>query len=879
MLICTFAFCNCLYFNYCYCCCFIYTPEKKPDSYFTRLFILLAISTVLYIAGGVFTQSRMQSLSTYEQYTICQLISNDVYQIITGVNLTYSENKGNADASINWSGITFLNSSFITYISKVEDFRISIMDKEYLSATDPALSNYTTLLTGIREFETYTTTNKFEVVDPNGETDPVFNITYVCTRCQNTSAVVAAEKEINDTYYAWDQWMNDYREIIYHNYLDPEGWNETMQIHSDTVLQMRIASYKAFKFYNIVMDSSSSFDSTFSIFQSLELVAYIINAILCLVGIFGYRVVKNSITELDDKSEEMNYKGAVEREKQTVKGRWAFHLVINCNMFGSVYMAAFSLILILLAEFVFEGGMVMQHLFYDHGLIHNFTFVPHGQMIDDCVSTEVGNVNDYFNFSYFWNYYNDMINRTETIKTKYAEENLPATPLYDALISFGKNIAVSDFHSESNSSLIWDPNGEQINYFLYPLSDYKYITTRPSEVLQMFTDYGFVPPSYNPMHYTNQQKLYCTTYTAYDFWAANNNDCEGYPPINIITPIKNTTTLCYSFDLQLPSEDTCSNIYLPNCYINYYMTRYSNDNDFKFCTVDPTTLQANFASSSRDYFEQKVQSLLTYAKYEDINRMRMENFISEYNSQLDLLISQNLTLYKANLRDAYNYYINLTDQFVALKEQFIKDENVVYIGKQLDKNGIMKNTDCSFVRNTTKVFVFSRSLLAEEFFGLSIVLIGLVLFLLVNASVTVVIFLRLRTNKELSEIKSNLNTIKSIEDKERRYFFQPNKYIETEDLRMLGLDDASNLKRASPLNKRESIYTKQTKKGSISKIIMANKIPDSSEKDFAIIRKFVEREERDYDKRKKEEEYKKKDDYVYQNASFNADGVNIYHDD
>lgn len=91
-----------------------------------------------------------------------------------------------------------------------------------------------------------------------------------------------------------------------------------------------------------------------------------------------------------------------------------------------------------------------------------------------------------------------------------------------------------------------------------------------------------------------------------------------------------------------------------------------------------------------------------------------------------------------------------------------------------------------YIKSINKVFYFSRELLGEEFFGLSIVYVAITIFLFVNACLTMLTFFHLRSNKEISEIKINLITINSLEQNELKFFYKSNRNIETEDMAAMG---------------------------------------------------------------------------------------------
>jgi hypothetical protein len=91
------------------------------------------------------------------------------------------------------------------------------------------------------------------------------------------------------------------------------------------------------------------------------------------------------------------------------------------------------------------------------------------------------------------------------------------------------------------------------------------------------------------------------------------------------------------------------------------------------------------------------------------------------------------------------------------------------------------------MKNTTKLFYYGKDLISEECFGISIIFIVVTVFLFMNASLSILSYYKLNSDNELSKIKIEANTIKAIEEKELKFFYKDNKYIETEDEIAMGL--------------------------------------------------------------------------------------------
>jgi hypothetical protein len=66
--------------------------------------VFMVLSSVVFVAGGIMEETHFETLNGYFKQIRCQLISNNVYQVLTGINITTPDNKNSPDASINWSG-------------------------------------------------------------------------------------------------------------------------------------------------------------------------------------------------------------------------------------------------------------------------------------------------------------------------------------------------------------------------------------------------------------------------------------------------------------------------------------------------------------------------------------------------------------------------------------------------------------------------------------------------------------------------------------------------------------------------------------------------------------------------------------------------------
>jgi hypothetical protein len=591
--------------------------------------VFMVLSSVVFVAGGIMEETHFETLNGYFKQIRCQLISNNVYQVLTGINITTPDNKNSPDASINWSGLNYLNTTFVDYIQDLLSVRLVLMkNTTYLRSTDPVKNSYENLQLGIENFKNFQLKNQFSLTDQVGSLNPLFNITYICSICRDPFLINEANKEINNTLVLMQDALNLYRQKVYGDFLEEKGWLNMYLLHNSSLYNMRATMYKSYKFYNIVAENFDTFETQFGQLKFFEFCLFLLNCTFTLVGVAAFKIVGKSIDDNNKLKEIMNYKGAAERERIRVKGRWAFHLSINSNSCSSIFLGGYSFILVLLAIFTYETTMVMENKFFDGYHFSNFTFVPHGDFVDLCIRPDIGgHVNDYFNFTYYYNYYTYMMDYTLAIKANYSR--VPVTTKYDTYTSFVQNMDLSNFHSIDDKEFKWDPSGEQINYFLFPLSEYKYLKTPPKEVVREYTDFSFVPPK--DTYYINRQALYCSNYTSMDVWTDNPATCSreftNSPVQTTISPIKYPNLYCFTFSMDLILASPCPDLTIPNCYLTYFTSRYTSDNDFINCRVPQSVLTTNFKATTKDYFVDKISGLMSLAKLEDLNRKRMQDYL------------------------------------------------------------------------------------------------------------------------------------------------------------------------------------------------------------------------------------------------------------
>ena len=77
-----------------------------------------------------------------------------------------------------------------------------------------------------------------------------------------------------------------------------------------------------------------------------------------------------------------------------------------------------------------------------------------------------------------------------------------------------------------------------------------------------------------------------------------------------------------------------------------------------------------------------------------------------------------------------------------------------------------------YVNDNYYAFHYMTNDISQELFGIALTTLGLSIFLFINGSLVVVAFFKLRTYREIENIKWVKETIKQIENKDLRFFFR-----------------------------------------------------------------------------------------------------------
>lgn len=90
------------------------------------------------------------------------------------------------------------------------------------------------------------------------------------------------------------------------------------------------------------------------------------------------------------------------------------------------------------------------------------------------------------------------------------------------------NLNVSHYRDINNPNIYWDPDDEQINYFLDFLPSYKFFSKPPDDVIRQYTDYtyrNYTRADGVVVNVTNHQRL-CGVNNTQDFWTSTPSKCD-----------------------------------------------------------------------------------------------------------------------------------------------------------------------------------------------------------------------------------------------------------------------------------------------------------------------------------------------------------------
>jgi hypothetical protein len=286
------GFIFCIYCNCCFFCCFSYDAKLRSDAFFIRLIAVCVASVLIYLGLSLFIQISFESFRLYTEFTLCQLSSVNIFQFLSGVNITDINNNNRPDPSIDWGGLLYLNNSFMGYYKEVLELRSTVANEIYLRETDYVADFYNRINNGLNNYTEYIRTNPFELRERNADV-PEFDLTYKCFQCINDTMLNLTVLEFNSNFVSWHKKMDKYRKTIYDLFLDDNGWLEgTQKDHLQTKVELRKVAYETIKFYNNVIQY---YDDVQTAQSAARVIDYVSLSLICLgllLTIIGYRFIK-----------------------------------------------------------------------------------------------------------------------------------------------------------------------------------------------------------------------------------------------------------------------------------------------------------------------------------------------------------------------------------------------------------------------------------------------------------------------------------------------------------------------------------------------------------------------------------------------------------
>ena len=170
---------NCLYCNFCYCCCFSYTKIfRENKNYFNTMIFFIVILCILLIGLAGFGQMRTNAMSKYSSYIFCEALNKNVLIFISNKDYSLLEEPEELN---NTKGLIELRNNFNSeYMGDLQNIGKQIGSYEAVGNIDPMYKEIKEIKDGLVEFKEYVKKNSFDYTD-----EMVYNVTYVCEKCKS----------------------------------------------------------------------------------------------------------------------------------------------------------------------------------------------------------------------------------------------------------------------------------------------------------------------------------------------------------------------------------------------------------------------------------------------------------------------------------------------------------------------------------------------------------------------------------------------------------------------------------------------------------------------------------------------------------------------
>ena len=151
-----------------------------------------------------------------------------------------------------------------------------------------------------------------------------------------------------------------------------------------------------------------------------------------------------------------------------------FHIVINIFFIGILVFNILSLTYFYWSFLIFEGTSVLELNIFNQTLVKNINSVYIGDIVDICKSDK--SIENLFGFKKYKNFFENIKKASEYTIFKY--NKTPVLELFNEFEEYTKSLKIDSYEDKDNPKIKWDIDGEQINYYLFPLKQYKYFTPR-----------------------------------------------------------------------------------------------------------------------------------------------------------------------------------------------------------------------------------------------------------------------------------------------------------------------------------------------------------------------------------------------------------------
>ena len=255
---------NCLYFNFCYSCCF----RLERNETLVKKSINSIIASLLFFVGiSIFTLYRIYSLKQSFDEIMCDVVSTTVFMPLIGSNVTNAVKR--STIGDDWTGLMTLNSTTSSIRQTITDLERTYQNESTEIENDKNLSNlFNSTIYGLNFFkEEYIgkdNTNHRLLLE---ETDIELTFSYK-NREKLNDTLQLVEEEFNQNISIFEKNITKIIKML--NEFFNSGNSDAQMFELD--LNLRIEIFKALKFYNTV---DSMFHEYITYYNTANILQYI----------------------------------------------------------------------------------------------------------------------------------------------------------------------------------------------------------------------------------------------------------------------------------------------------------------------------------------------------------------------------------------------------------------------------------------------------------------------------------------------------------------------------------------------------------------------------------------------------------------------------